>query len=133
MDTSAPGATRARLGRALVEAMRTNDVAGRSAIRSALAILDNAAAIGPPAAAEPSPRGAGAGQAAAGGPIAGARHGVGSTEVSRREVPEEEARALLEADLAERRDALALAEREGRDDLVDRLRAELGALERVLG
>ena len=119
----------ARLRRGLVEATRRRDATARAAIRSALGVLDNATAIdvGP---IDDGP--VDARTAASSAHLAGTTAGVGSAEARRREVSDAEARALLAADVDERREAVALADGAGRDDVALRLRAELAVLESFL-
>src|SRR5690349_24508009 len=115
-------ATRDRLHRALRDAMRTRDSVAASALRSALAALDNAGAV-PPA---PAP-------AAASGPhFAGAVVGLGAAEVPRRGLAAGEAERIVRAEIAEREAAAAGYEGAGRGEQARRLRREARILASVL-
>lgn len=82
-----------RLRAELREAMRVGARDARTALRTTLAAIDNAAAA---PVVESGP-------AASHGPIAGAAVGVGATEVPRREVSEAEVEAIVRAEIADRR------------------------------
>jgi uncharacterized protein len=85
-------AIRERLHHALRDAMRARDSAAASALRSALAGLDNASAVPP-----------GQAPAAANGPhFAGAVAGLGAGEVPRRGLAAGEAERIVRAEIAER-------------------------------
>lgn len=120
-----------RLRAALADATRRRDGAARSALRAVLGAIDNSGAV--VVADDATGDEPGAGPSPAGAPrIARSTAGVGSTERARRLVSEDDVRALLAADVAERREALASAESAGRHDHVARLAAELAALEPFL-
>jgi hypothetical protein len=80
-----PQPLRAALRRDLTEAMKAPERDAVSALRSAIAAIDNAEAV---PAVETSP-------ATTSGHIAGARAGVGAGEVARRELSEGQHRAIL--------------------------------------
>ena len=117
MDDSA---VRQRLEQALRQALRARSAVEVSALRSALAAIDNAGAIavGPASAAgASSPH------------FAGAAAGLGAAEVPRRGLSEGEIEEIVRAEAAERRDAAHRYERSGRVDHADRLRREASVLE----
>lgn len=111
-----------RLRAALVPAMRSEDTAAISAIRSAMAAISNAEAV---PAAELDTRGGS-------GPIAGAV-GVGAAEAERRHLTEDEQVGIVTEEVRERdaaADELTLA---GQPEAAERLRAESAALRGLLG
>jgi uncharacterized protein len=83
---------RPRLEQALREALRARDTVAVSAVRSALAALDNAQAVPavPATGASDSPH------------FAGAAAGLGAGEAERRRLGEAEARDIVRAEVAER-------------------------------
>ena len=96
-------AIRDRLHRGLRDTMRARDSAAASALRSALAALDNAGAVPP-----------GQAPAAASGPhFAGAVAGLGTAEVPRRSLAAGEAERIVRAEIAEREAAAAGAQAPG--------------------
>jgi len=113
---------RARMRRALVNAMKQRDDAATSALRSALAAIDNAEALRVGAAAP-----------LADGPIAGAVSGVGAAEANRREVTEEEMVQIVRGEIASRLAAAAEYEQLGEDAQAARLRAEAAVLAPLTG
>jgi uncharacterized protein YqeY len=118
MFTSGPGALplRQRLRDALPGALRERDRAAVSALRSALAAIENAEAVVPdPAAVR--------GLAVERTPL-----GPGTTEVARRELTEPEVERLVRAEVAEREAVAGEYERAGRHEYAARLRAEAAAL-----
>ena len=115
-------AIRDRLPRALRDAMRARDSVAVSALRSALAALDNAGAVPP----DPAP-------AAASGPhFAGAVAGLGAGEVPRRGLAAGEAERIVRAEIAERDAAAAGYEGAGHGEQARRLRQEARILASVL-
>ena len=115
-------AIRDRLHQALREAMRAQDSVATSALRSAMAALDNAGAVPP----GPVP-------AAGGGPhFAGAVAGLGAAEVPRRGLAAGEVEQILRAEIAEREAAAAGYEGAGHDEQARRLRQETRILASVL-
>jgi len=114
-------AIRDRLHQALRDALRARDKIAASALRSALAALDNAGAVPP-----------GQAPAAASGPhFAGAVAGLGAGEVPRRGLAAGEAEQIVRAEIAER-EAAAGYEGAGHDEQALRLRQEVGVLTSVL-
>jgi uncharacterized protein len=121
---------RSGLRAALRAAMKERDAAAMSALRSALAAIDNAEAVpasgqrpaAPPSQAAPSEN----------VPVAGGVAGLGGAEVARRAVPEEEAVAIAAAEAADRRAAARDYRAAGRGDRADRLLSEAGAIESAL-
>ncbi len=111
---------RERLSASLGAAMRGRDDVAVSALRSALAALDNAQAVD---AAQP------------GGPVvathprlAGTAAGIGAAEVERRSLTENEERGVLQAEIDERLSAAGQFDLGGRPDRAERLRAEAAVL-----
>ena len=120
---------RALLRSDLTRALKARDQVAVAALRSALAALENAEAVRAPDAAAP-----GAATSNDGGEfIAGSLVGVGAAEVERRSLAEDEVRALLHAQVAEREQAAAEYDLLGRREEAERLRAEAGVLEAHLG
>jgi uncharacterized protein len=102
------------LRRALTAALKARDAVAVSALRSALAAIENAGAVDGPQA---PPSGS--------GPIAGAVEGLGASEVERRPV---DVRAVVAAEIDQRRTAAREYAELGRPDHADRLRAEADVL-----
>jgi uncharacterized protein len=119
VDTSHPARElRARLRADLTAAMKARRPEAVSALRTALAAIDNAEAVTAPA-------GTGA---TAGEHVAGAAPGVGSTEAARRVLSAEDLIGLLRAQVAERRTEAERYTAHGRHDAALRLRAEAEVL-----
>lgn len=111
---------RERLGGALRRALRSRDAAAVSALRSALAALDNAKAV-PDAESD--------GSTSATHPrLAGTTVGVGNAAVPPRTLTDDEQRAVLQAEIDERLAAAAQFDLGGRPDPAARLRAEAAVL-----
>jgi uncharacterized protein YqeY len=114
---------RQRLELALRTALRVRDTIAVSALRSALAAIDNAAAIP----VRP------AGTAGASSPhFAGSAAGLGAAEAMRRPLREGEAEQIVRAEVAERQAAAGDYERAGHADRADRLRCEARVLTSAL-
>jgi uncharacterized protein YqeY len=107
-----------RLRSALRIALRERNAVAMGALRSALAALANATAV------QSVPLAPGADVH-----VAGSVAGLGAAEVPRRELTEDEATAIVRAEIAER---TAAAEQYGRSPAADRLRAEAALLDRFL-
>jgi uncharacterized protein len=105
------------LRRALTAALKARDTAAVAALRSALAAIENAGAVDPMHA-----------PAASSGPIAGAVAGLGAAEVARRALTPTEIRALVEAEVEQRRTAAREYADLGRPDHAERLQAEADVL-----
>jgi uncharacterized protein YqeY len=106
----------------LVAAMKARHVDAVTALRTAIAAIDNAEAVDAPA--DDQPR--------ASEHIAGARSGVGATEAERRDLTASTVRAILREQISER---VAEAERydgHGQTAAADRLRREADALIRYV-
>jgi uncharacterized protein len=119
------GTTKVRdqLQRALGDALRARDMVAASALRSALGAIDNASAVpvgSTPAASASSPH------------VAGAAAGLGATETERRGLSDEEASAIVQAEVTERRAAALTYEQAGREDRAGRLRHEADILAATL-
>ncbi|CAN7233619.1 hypothetical protein [Knoellia sp. LjRoot47] len=108
---------------ALKDAMKGRDRLAASALRSALAAVDNAEAVP----TEPGPT-AGAGDS----PIAGAVVGLGATEAARRELTADDVYSLVRAEIGERHAAADAVDAAGRPDRAADLRREADVLEAVL-
>jgi hypothetical protein len=105
-----------RLRAALPPAMKARDQAAVSALRSAMAAIDNAQAVE----ALPAPR--------SGGAIAGAATGLGAGDAPRQELSEGAIAAVVRAEVADRRAAAADYERAGQVGAAARLTAEADVL-----
>lgn len=111
---------RARLRAALKTAMKERDRPATAALRSTLAALDNAQSVDP----------AGAGLAQVEHErIAGTVGGLGAGEVPRARLDEESARAVVAAEVAERRAAADDYDRVGEAARAHELRGEAELLE----
>jgi uncharacterized protein YqeY len=106
-----------RLQAALPVAMKARDKPAVTALRSALAAIDNAAAVAPGDPVEPQP-----------GAFAQAAIGLGVTEVARREQDEAEIERIVRAEIAERLAAADEYDRLDRPDQAGQKRAEARAL-----
>ena len=111
-----------RLRQALREALKARDTIAVSALRSALGVIDNASAI--PA----IPAGPETVTASSSPHFAGAVAGLGAGEADRRRVSEDAARAIVLAEVTERRDAAEEYERAGHSERAGRLRHEADVL-----
>jgi hypothetical protein len=122
---------RAVMRAALKDAMRSRDRLAVSALRSGLSALDNAEAV-------PTERSGHSGHSGnsvrvdGDSPIAGAAVGLGATETARRELTAEDERALVVAEVAERREAAAEVEAAGHQDRAAELQHEADVLEAAL-
>ncbi|MGH3094516.1 MAG: GatB/YqeY domain-containing protein [Streptosporangiales bacterium] len=101
---------RTAMRRDLTAALKAIDRVTVSALRSALAAIDNAEA--PPA----------------GEHVAGYAVGPGAAEVQRRQLTEAGLRTIVEAEVRERSVAASEYERAGRDDVAQHLRSEADVL-----
>ncbi len=110
---------RSRLRRDLISAVKARDVVAVSALRAAIAAIDNAEAVDA-AGSEPSPAGS--------EHIAGASAGVGSAEVPRRRLSHEDELRLMRAQVDERTRAAHEYEQLGHADAAARLRGEAETL-----
>jgi uncharacterized protein len=134
---------RDRLRRALPPAMKARDRPAVTALRSALAAIDNAGAVDPTptppadqAPADQAPPDQGLPdrglpdrpQASAQLTFAGTVAGVGATEVERRSLSQAQMEAIVRAEIADRETAATGYERAGQPDRAERLRAEAEVL-----
>lgn len=117
---------REELRRGLVAALKSRDAAAISAIRSALAAIDNAEA--PPARQDD---GANV-RTASGEYFAGAAVGVGAAETEPVELGGAELRGIVRSEIDERTAAAADYDGLGRPDAAERCRAEARVLGRFL-
>ena len=119
---------RDRLRRALPPAIKAQDRPAITALRSALAAIDNAGAVDPthprPADQEPPIGAAGATHPRFAGTVAGA----GATEVERRGLSQAQMEELVLLEIADRKTAATGYERAGQLDHAERLRAEAEVL-----
>ena len=111
-----------RLRAALTTAMKARDKAAVTALRAALAAIDNAGAVTPTGDAVPPSE----------GPIAGSVAGLGAAEATRRALSDGDIDALVWAEITDREEAAAGYDQAGRDDHAQRLRDEAAALREVL-
>ena len=103
------------LQRALREAMKARDMVAVSALRSALSAIDNAGAVpaGPaPVTGATSPH------------FAGAVAGIGAAETERRSLSDQQASAIVRAEVAERQAAARDYDQAGHTERAGRLRRE---------
>ncbi len=98
-----PSPLRDRLRSALSRAMKARDKAAVSVLRSTLSAIENAEAVDPVAST-----------AIDGEFVAGAAHGLGAAEATRRALSEADVTAIVEAEIAELLDAAETYERAGR-------------------
>ena len=113
---------RAILRRDLTAAMKCRDADAVTALRTAIAAIDNAQAVAAPEAAPP----------ATSAHIAGARAGLGAAEAARPELTASELEAILRGQLAEyTREADGYAAH-GQDAAAQRLRNQASLLSRYL-
>lgn len=112
----------ARLRFALTEAMRGHDPVALTAIRSALAAIDNAGAVEVGA----SPH-RGSSES-----IAGGVHGLGAAEVQRLPLTEGQIVDIVRSEILDRNQAAAEYDRLGRSEHAVRLRTESEVLDRIL-
>jgi len=110
---------RGRLQAALPEALKARDKVAVSALRSALAAIDNAGAV--PHGPVPT---AGLGDQY----VAGAAAGLGAGEVGRRRLSEDDVAQIVRAEVAERQAAARDYAQRGQPDQADRLRREASVL-----
>jgi uncharacterized protein len=129
---------RARLRRALPAAMKARDRLAVTALRSALAAIDNAEAFDPdealaegmddllePAGWEP----ADADDVDAAHPgFAGTAAGVGATEVERRSLTPKQVEGIVRAEIETREEAATVLEGVGKHEHAERVRAEARVL-----
>ena len=117
-----------RLRRALPAAMKARDRPTVTALRSALAAIDNASAVDPAQAPSaggdqgPGPVGAVHSE------LAGTVAGVGATEVERRRLSQAQMEEIVRAEIADRETAAASYDHAGQLDPAERLRAEAEVL-----
>ena len=111
---------RHRLKSALSEAIKRRDETAVTALRVAIAAIDNAEAVQAP----PSK--------GSGRHFAGAALGAGAREAARRELTEEEVARIVATEAAELRSAAEDYARRGRDSEAERLRAQASVLDEEL-
>ncbi|QDE96739.1 MULTISPECIES: GatB/YqeY domain-containing protein [Myxococcus] len=108
---------KAALRAALKEAMLTRSTQASAVLREALAAIDNAEA--PDMRVAPT---------AVGGEFAGSAGGLGRGEVLRLALTPEAVKAVIDRELQERRDAVALYEKLGKHDEASAVKAQLDVL-----
>jgi uncharacterized protein YqeY len=134
MDSSPGTDLQARLRAALKAAMQRRDRVATSALRTALAAIDNAEAID---ATDDHVAGLGTetafpAGASSEGRIAGASEGLGSTERPRRSLTHDDVVAILRAEVDQHLSHVADAERAGRPDQAVAARTRAQTLRSVL-
>lgn len=118
------GPMRTDLRRDLTVALKARDRVAVTALRSALAAIDNAEAVADDR----------LGRGIAGhGHVAGSAVGVGAAEVERRELTEADLRAIVSEEVQDRSVAAEGYEQAGRHDRAERLRAEADVLRGYVG
>ena len=115
---------RERLRGALPAAVKARDRLAVTALRSALAAIDNAEAVDPR-----TPTGVGEGHPELAGTVAG----VGATEVERRRLSQAGMEEIVRAEIADREAAAVDYERAGQLEHAERLRGEARILAAYLG
>jgi len=123
---------RQRLQLALREALKARDTVAVSALRSALAAIDNAGAVPAPASSGPAPGGPAPAARADGPHFAGAVAGLGAGEAERRRLTEADIEQIVRAEVAERQAAVQDYDRAGHADQAERLRREARILLSVI-
>ncbi|MFD6820388.1 hypothetical protein ACFWC5_08440 [Streptomyces sp. NPDC060085] len=116
-------ALRSLLRTDLVAAMKARRTEAVSALRTAIAVIDNAEAVETPAQASVQ---------AVSEHVAGAGTGVGSTEAERRVLSLDDVRALLQAQVDDRTGEADRYDTHGQRDAALRLRREADVLSRYL-
>lgn len=111
----------ARLRADLITARKARDTATTAVLRSTLAAISNAEAL---PVAEAS--------LAGDGPIAGAAMGVGATEAVRRDLTDDDIRAIISGEQTERISAATDLESHGAQEKAEQLRVEAELLEAYL-
>ncbi|MEU4801542.1 GatB/YqeY domain-containing protein [Actinosynnema sp. NPDC023587] len=114
---------RADLRDDLKAALKSRDRVAVTALRSALAAIDNAEAV--PAGTSPT-------HVTGNEHVAGAASGLGAAEAERRHLTEADLRSIVEEEVRERTAAATEYERLGRTEDAERLRAEAAVLDRYL-
>jgi len=117
-------AVRQRLQTALGAALKGRDRIAASALRSALAAIDNASAVPAgraPAVSPSSPD------------VAGAVAGLGAAEAQRRHLSEAEIEEIVRTEVAERHAAALTYEQAGQREQAERLRQEAQVLTAAIG
>jgi uncharacterized protein YqeY len=117
-----------RLRRALPAAMKARDRPAVTALRSALAAIDNAGAVDPAQAPSASGDQGSASAGAVHSEFAGTVAGIGATEVERRRLSQAQMEEIVRAEIADRETAAAGYDHAGRLDPAERLRAEAEVL-----
>lgn len=121
---------RATLREHLTTALKARDRVAITALRSALAAIDNAEAV---PADHPLDSVTGDKHVVTGNEyVAGAATGLGAADVERRHLTEADVRSIVENEVRERSVAAQEYERLGRTDFAGRLRAEAEVLSRCL-
>lgn len=114
---------RASLRDDLTAALKARDRVAVTALRSALAAIDNAEAV---------PVDLPLDSVTGNGHVAGSAPGLGTAEAERRHLTEAALRSIIENEVRERSVAAEEYEQLGRNDLAERLRAEAEVLSRYL-
>ncbi|MFI5625929.1 hypothetical protein ACIA03_20860 [Nocardioides sp. NPDC051685] len=117
----------ARLRADLLTARKARDATATAVLRSTLAAIANAEAL-PVTETALSTDGMASGSASAEGPIAGAAIGVGATEAARRDLTDDDVRAVISGELAERLAAATDLDSHDATEKASQLRAEADLL-----
>jgi uncharacterized protein YqeY len=112
---------RDRMRGALTAAMKDRNVLAVSVLRTSLGAIDNAESVG-------VPRLSGVGE----GPIAGAVTGLGAGEATRRNLSEDQIRAIVLAEVSDRKSAATHYQELSQHEDAARLRAEITILRALL-
>ena len=115
---------RDRLRTALRDAIKAQDKSAVAALRSALAAIDNAAAV--PADATP-------GSAASSEHVAGTTAGLGTAEAERAELTAGQVEEIVQGEIDDRREAADHYRRAGQNDMANQLEREAGVLSPFVG
>lgn len=121
MEPMTASTLRSAIRDALTVAMKDRDRVATSALRSALAAIDNAEAVDVSLAPPEQP-----------GVIAGGVVGLGAGEVSRRTITDDDVRAILRDAISEREAAAAQYDEMRRHEDAARLRTEVSVLAALL-
>lgn len=121
-ETDSAEALRAVLRKGITTAMKARDSDALSALRTAIAAIDNAEAVAVPGPETPvtSPH------------VAGARSGAGSTEADRKQLGGDEVRDILRAQITEHASEADRYDALGQSDAAERLRRQARTLEAYL-
>ena len=121
-ETDGAAVLRAALRQGLTTAMKARDSDARSALRTAIAAIDNAEAVAAPSTEAP----------VTSAHVAGTRSGAGSTEAARKQLGGNEVRDILRGQVAEHASEADRYDALGQADAAERLRRQARTLEAYL-